>query len=209
MRIAVCGQKGGVGKTTIAVSLASELHARGARVLLLDTDPQRSAMTWAEVASEAEADVPPVVGAGANLHHRGQLDAIARDYEHVIIDCPPRHGAILRSALLACDLAVLPCGPQAVDAWALAETLETVGEVRAMHPEVRAAIVVTRVQRGTVVGRSVREALGSCGVPLLSSQLSYRVAYQEALAAGLGAGQYAPGAARVEIQTLTDEVLAQ
>ena len=60
----MCGQKGGAGKTTLAVALASEWHERGHRVLLVDLDPQGTATTWGDVAAELNVEGPAVIGMG-------------------------------------------------------------------------------------------------------------------------------------------------
>jgi chromosome partitioning protein len=206
--IALVGQKGGAGKTTIAVCFAVELERRGRRVLLVDADPQASARTWAEVATEAGHPAPACVTMGAGLHRRGQLDRVAAGFDVVIIDCPPRHGEIQRSALMAADLAVLPCGPSPTDAWALASSLELVEDARQLRPDLRAVIVLTRVQAATRIAQTTREALAEASVPVLRAELGYRVAFQEALAAGRGVSEYAAGdPAATELQAVLDEVL--
>jgi chromosome partitioning protein len=206
MILAFVGQKGGSGKTTAALAVASELSARNRRVLVADADPQGSCRTWAAVAAEAGLEVPTVAAAGPDLHLR--LPSLAAAYDATILDCPPRSAPVQRAALMVADLAVVPCGPAAVDAWALAETLELVEAARAVRPELRAAVLLTRMSR-TALGRGAREALAGCGVPLLSAELGSRVAYQEAPAAGMGPAQYAPRTpAAAEVRALTDELLS-
>ena len=77
-----------------------------------------------------------------------------------------------------------------------------------MRPGLRAAVLLTRKVARTAIGQGAREALGGLGLPVLAAELGFRVAYQEAPAAGLGVAQYAPhDLAAVEVRALVDEVL--
>jgi chromosome partitioning protein len=208
--VAFCGQKGGTGKTTTAISVAAELLARGRRVLLVDADPQGSARTWADVATEAGRAVPVVVAMGARMHTPGQLDDLVKGYDVAVIDCPPSNGDVQRSALMVCDMAVIPCGPSAFDAWALAESVELAVKAQAVRPELTVAALITRKVVGTTIGEGAREALGKTGVRVLRSELCARIAYQEAPAAGQGVVQYAPrDLAATEIRALVTEILEE
>jgi len=207
MIIALTGQKGGIGKSTTAVCLAVEAVARGKRVLLVDADPQGTARTWGEVANEAGQPAPTIVAMGAAMHRSGQLAQLAASYDVTIIDCPPRHGEIQRSALMVADLAILPCGPSAADAWALTAAIEVLGEARSLRPELRAVVLITRKQGRTALGKSARKVLESSGLPVLATELAYRIAYQEALAAGRGVTTFAPNdRAAQEVRDLFDEL---
>lgn len=207
MIISLVGQKGGSGKTTTAIAIAAEWFARGRRVLLVDADPQASARTWADVASELGHPAPTTVSMGSNLHRPDQLPTLAANYDLTLIDCPPRHGATQRAALVISQFALIPCGPSAVDAWALAETIDLVLEAQVLQPTLKPAIIITRKMARTVLGGGARDALASCGLPILKTELGYRVAYQEAPATGLGVTQYAPtSVAAKEIRSLVDEI---
>lgn len=207
--IALAGQKGGSGKSTMAISLAAECLARGWRVLLVDADTQGTARTWGEVATQAGHQAPTVVAMGANLYREGQLPALAKGFDLAFIDCPPRLSEVQRAALMAADLAILPSGPSATDVWALAESVELVRAAQQLRPALVFVAVVTRRVPGTVIGREARDALKEAGVPVARSELGFRVAYQEAPGAGLGVTRYDPtGEAAAEVRALTDEVLA-
>jgi chromosome partitioning protein len=141
------------------------------------------------------------------MHKPGQLSSMAESYDLVIIDAPPRHGDVQRSALMVADLAVLPCGPSAAEAWALAGTLELVNEARTMRDELQACILITRKQGRTSLAKGARSVLETSGLPVLSTELSSRIAYQEAIAAGMGVTTYAPrDAASKEIVSLLEEI---
>lgn len=205
MIIAVAGQKGGAGKTTVAVAVAVELAARGRKVLLIDLDPQGTVRTWGGVAAEAGAPRTPTVaalGAGLHLH----LPPLAAAHDVTVVDCPPRHGELQRAALMVADLAVLPCGPSAFDVWALTESVDLVREAQALRPRLDAAVLVTR-KTATTLGAGVRRALEELGLPVLDTALASRVAYQEAPALGLGPTTYAPSSpAAAEVRRLVTEL---
>jgi len=207
MIIALTGQKGGIGKSTTAVSLAVACLSRGRRVLLVDADPQGTVRTWGEVASEAGQRTPTIVAMGAAMHRPGQLDIVAPSYDLILIDCPPRHGEISRAALMVADIAVFPCGPTAADAWALASAIEVFEEARALRESLKGVVLITRKQGRTALAKSARTALETSGLPVLATELGHRVAYQEALAVGKGVTTYAPrDNAAKEIFNLLDEL---
>ena len=209
MIVALTGQKGGVGKSTLAICIAAELMLRRHKVLLVDADPQGTIRTWGEVAAEAGQTTPSIVSMGSTMHRPEQLPTVRQGYDDVVIDCPPRHGDIQRSALMVADMAILPCGPSSADAWALAASIDLINEARALRPELEVRIAITRKQGRTALGRSAREELAKSGIELLKTEVGYRVAFAESLGAGLGVTAYAPrDAASEETRALVGELLA-
>ena len=206
MIVTLMGQKGGVGKSTMAICLGMEALRRGHGTLLVDADPQGTVRTWSEVAAENQQPAPTVVAMGASMHRPGQLDVVAKNYDFTFIDCPPRHGDVQRSALMITDLAIVPCGPSASDVWALTSSLELIQAARSLRESLQACIVISRKQPRTSLGRDARAVLESSGLTVLSSELFYRVAYQEALAAGTGVTGRRRDAAASEVQRLFEEV---
>ena len=205
--LAVAGQKGGAGKSTVAICIAAEAVARGRRVLLVDADPQATARTWGAVAAEAGQPSPTIVAMGATMHKPGQLSQAAESFDLVVIDCPGKLGDIQRSALLVADLALLPCGPSAADAWALSSSIELIHEAQTFRPALQAAVVITRKQGRTSLGQAAREVLAEAGLPVLAAELGYRIAFQEALGAGRGVSSYAPkDPAAAELRALYEEL---
>lgn len=209
MIVAIAGQKGGAGKSTTAVCLAMAAIERGYTALLVDADPQGTARTWGDVATEAGRKAPSVIAMGAQMHKADQLPRIATTFDWVIIDCPPRVANVQRSALMVANVVLLPCGPTAADAWGLAGSLELVGEAQIMRPDLIAAVLLTRVQSRTAIGKGARRVLSDAGSPVLRTELGYRVAYQECLAAGHGVTGYAPkDRSAQEVRDLFNEVLS-
>ncbi len=206
--VALTGQKGGVGKSTLAICIAAELLARRHKVLLVDADPQGTIRTWGEVAVDAGQPLPSIVAMGSTMHRADQLPTVRLGYDDVIIDCPPRHGEIQRSALMVADMAILPCGPSSADAWALGASIDLVNEARTLRSDLEVRILITRKQGRTALGRSAREELEKSGIELLKTEVGYRVAFAEALGAGQGVTAYAPkDAAADETRALVSELL--
>ena len=206
MIVAVANLKGGVGKSLVALQLAGEALRRGLRTLLVDADVQRSARTWNDVAAEAGHPAPTVVGASSAMAK--QLPELAASYDVTFVDTPPRGDAMTRAALFVADAVVIPTGPAPTDFWALASTVELVQQAQALRPDLRAALLLNRLQPRQGLSHHARTALGTAGLPVLAASLGNRTAFAESLALGQTvAGQGEAGTAACEIRALFAEVL--
>lgn len=207
LTIAVAGQKGGVGKTTLSTTVAAEWVKRGLRVLLVDADPQASARTWGDVSAEAGNSAPTIVAMGPGLHRPDQLPAMLDGFDVTIIDCPPANGQVQRAALMVADLVLLPCSPSPMDLWALATSVELVEEAQVVRPDLQAAVVITQKDARTALGSQIRESLAESGLPTLQTEIHSRVAYAEAMILGLGVTTYAARSkAAREARELVNEI---
>ena len=207
MIIALLNQKGGVGKTTLATHLAGEFARRGKSVVMVDADPQGSALDWSQ--RRKEGTYPRLFGVVGLPRETLHLEApeIARTVDCVVIDGPPRVTALARSALLAADLVLIPVQPSPYDVWASMEMLELIAEARMYRPALRAGFVINRRITGTVIGRETRGALTNQRIPALYSDIHQRIVFAESVALGRVASELDPqGAAACEVTALANEV---
>jgi len=203
--ITIAQQKGGSGKTTLAVNLGVMLVRKGATVAFLDTDPQGSLGRWFMTRHEAgraegmEFSTASAWGVGYEV---GKLRDMA---DFVIIDTPPKADSDLRPALRAADLVIVPVASSHVDLWA------TDGVLDLARREGREVLVVlNRARPGTRLGAEIVEAAQALDAQLAETQVANRVAYAETLGQGFGGieGARSP-AIRTELEALLAEVEAQ
>jgi chromosome partitioning protein len=176
MIVALLNRKGGVGKTTLALHLAGAWARQGRRVTLIDADLQGSGLDWTEQWTREGLPAPfRVVGVARDTLHR-EAPAIA---DHVVID-GPRIAAVMRSALLASDLALLPVQPSPFDGWASAETLTLIDEARSYRRRLAARFVLNRCTARTVIARETAAALADHDPPMLRQRIGQRLALADA-----------------------------
>ena len=201
MIIGVLSQKGGVGKTTVALNLAAAIATSGSRVLVVDADPQGSALAWSS-AREAEP-LFPVVGMAKPTLHR-ELPNLAANYDFIVIDGAPRVNDLARSAILASNLVLIPVQPSPYDIWASSETVRLIREARQINAALEAAFLINRKIARSAIGRDAAAALARFeDIPVLEVHLSQRILYAESAAKGLTVVEVAPqGEAAREFRAL-------
>lgn len=204
--LAVLNQKGGTGKTTLALHIGMAWVRQGARVLVIDADPQATALDWSEARGEAQPSLS-VLGLPKPTIHR-EMAALAESYDHVIIDGPPRVEAIVRSALMAADFALMPVQPGGVDVWGARPMVALLVDAQAVRPSLKAAFAVNRKVSKTFLSRAVLTALDVYRLPVLESALTQRVAFAEAIGSGQTVFDLDPnGLAAAEVVALAKEIL--
>jgi chromosome partitioning protein len=203
MIISLVNQKGGVGKTTIAVNIASCRHLIGEKVLVIDADSQGSLLQWRSIANKGGFDV--------RHHPTGALKRVVHSkqevYDHIIVDSPPGMSGVTKSILQVSNLVIVPVGPSPLDIWSSREVVEFISEARRVNRRLVGKMLVCRKIVGTRVAREAREALASYRFEVLEAEVSQRIAFVESMLCGLSVLEYAARSeAADEIRRLCREI---
>ena len=180
--LALISQKGGSGKTTLAVALAAAHERTGGQAAVIDLDPQGSATVWGRLRD----GVPPVVIAAHPPRLARVIEAAAdAGASLVVIDTAPREAGGAAEAARLADLVLIPCRPSAVDLAAIPATLAAVGMVDAL------AVLNACPPRGPWVAEAVDAARGF-GLGRAPVTLGARIAHAKAFTLGRTAQETEP-----------------
>ncbi len=162
MKIAICNQKGGSGKTTAVVLLAYALGAAGKRVGIIDRDPQQTARRWLETAPA----------------ERVELARPKEDYDVTLIDTPPYlKDSGFAKAVQEADRVILVSSTSPLDVWSTQEAME---RIRAERPDIRPAMLFSRFEGHTEFGKTRDEFAKALGLRMLVNVIPERKSIQRA-----------------------------
>ncbi|MEZ5931880.1 MAG: ParA family partition ATPase [Alphaproteobacteria bacterium] len=202
--IVIAQQKGGAGKTTLAIQLATAWEQAGKRVAMLDVDPQGSLSAWRGLRDRTVGeDTGPSVEALSGWRLVNRLSAAANGADLVVIDSPPHAETDARAAIRTADLVVLPIQPTMLDLWATEATLDI-----ASSEKTQALLVLNRVPPRSLAADAVADEIKSKKWPLARARLGNRQAFAASINEGKGVVETArTSAAGKEIDAVAKEVL--
>lgn len=188
--IAMLSQKGGSGKTTIAVHLATQAVMDKKKVLIIDTDPQKSAETWYSCRDQKDPALATI--AASDLK---ELLAIAKNegIDLVVIDTMPHTSAASSIAALHADFLLIPCQPTPFDIAAVGSSIEI-----AMARGKKAGLIINRAPLRAPEIMDTRKALEAYGVTIYPHEITDRRTYFRAITQGLSVTEYDPNSAAAQ-----------
>lgn len=178
---ALASNKGGAGKTTLALNLACGLLRREPTAIL-DADPQGSAAQWRLIGG-AGAGLPAVHHDAENLAEA--VSALGGSHAFLVIDCPPSiHAPQTRQALALADRALIPVQPSPMDLWATVHIARVIAEARGDNPGLGAHLVINQLEPRTTLSRAMREAAGELELPVTRAAVRRRAIYRNCVLEG-------------------------
>jgi chromosome partitioning protein len=209
MIIMLCSQKGGSGKSTVAVNLASFLAKMKKDCVLVDSDMQKTASTWA-MDREADESLPKVYSIQKQDNIRGTLLDMARRYEYVVVDSPGRDCREMRTGITAADLLIVPLKCSQPDLDTLPTMKQIIEEAKDFNPKVQVKTLLTMVSTNPLVTEkeeSTKYLKNYPELPLLLSVIHERKVYRDCMSQGKGVHELNNEKATQEIKQLIKEIL--
>ena len=204
--IAVINQKGGTGKTTLALNLAAGLAKRGS-VHLVDADPQRSITQWVGMGG-GSSGLPGVVQLIGNP--TAILGKFLRSHNYVVVDCAPTvQGETVATIMRLAHIVLIPVLPSPIDLWASVDMAVAVNEAKKHNAGLSAYLVLNQLETRNALSRDMREAVAEFDVPVLAAGIQRRAAYRSAAVEGqsvYGIGKRGLQAV-ADIEAIIEEVL--
>ena len=184
--ILVANQKGGAGKTTVSMQLGGFLANAGYKTIVIDGDPQGTAIRWANSAPDEflfPATVISLSAAGDKIHR--EVKNFVDDFQYIVIDSPPAADSnIAQSALLVADLCIIPVLPSPPDIWATVAIKNAIDRAQVVNEPLQNRILVNQHQSKSQLGNEVIKLLNTFDIPIFETTLGLRNVYKESAACG-------------------------
>lgn len=205
LTVAFANVKGGVGKSTTAVHYAEWIRAKGNRVMLVDSDKQGSAASWA-VWRQAETDMPaPEISRLYAKDLLVQVPALREHYDRIVIDTRGADGASIRAAMVVSQIVVIPVRDSDFDAAALSDVAELIAEARSVNPDLRAYSFLSQFDTRRSYPHEQAEFMSELGMPPLESILHFRAVFAR-VSRGRTVFELGDDNARIEMTNLCKEI---
>ncbi len=201
--IAMLNEKGGTGKSTVATNLASALHLRGQRVVLVDADPQGTSRDWRSASPEG-IDLPSVVA----LDRPEMLQSLSSiQADLVIIDTPAKAEKMTAAVVRIAQTALVVIQPSGADIWASAAAVKLIQQKIDVGGQIDAGFLVNRVSGVSKLSKEVLAGnWNEYGVTILEHAIGNRVAFAQALTDGLSIYSLSDAHAKQEMNQLVEEL---
>lgn len=204
--IAVANQKGGVGKTTLAMNMAAGLTRRGS-CIVVDADPQRSATMWIELSDSQKEFPAKLVPAEGEI--KKQIIELQTEFDYIVIDCPPEiKSDSTLSAMELSQVLLIPLLPSPMDLWASTRIEELINKVQQVNSTISPFVVLNQIEPRSAMSRGMDGALQEINIPVLRHRLSRRASYRTAALEGCSVYDlgYRGQVASEEIDNIIDEL---
>jgi len=203
--IAIVGNKGGAGKTTLSVNLAAGISQQSS-IAVIDADPQGSSLQWRAIAGD-NVHFP---GYAPTFSLKQQAESYAKQNDIVLIDCPPSVKAPQTISVLEfADMALIPVQPSPIDLWATVHIEKAINEARETNPDLNAMLVINQLESRTTLSKLVREVLSEIALPVAETAVRRRAIYRNSALEGksvYGVGKRGADAVE-ELNSLIKEVV--
>ena len=208
MIVVIGSQKGGCGKSTIAVNVATDLARSGHDVVLVDSDRQSTAATWAQDREELD-DLPRVSCVQKYENISSTLLDLNKRYDYIVVDAAARDSRELRTGMAVADLLLVPFRPSQPDLDTLPYLSDVIAAAKDLNAKLAVRALLTMVPTNPQI-REVQEAREYLGnypsIEPLNAMIRDRKVYRDAMAAGHGVSEMQNPKARQEVHQLIKEL---
>ena len=202
--ISILNQKGGSGKTTIAINLARAYQLQGHSVLLVDSDKQGSSRDWQS--ADENNPIPLLVLDQVSIDR--DIKKVVNKYKYIIVDGSPQATEIAVATIRASNFILIPMQPSPFDIWASSNLIELVKQGMTENQNLKAAIVLTRLVKNTKIGNEISQIIHDFELPVLKSNIGQRTCYPYSASLGqtIFDTERASSEPVAEINTLANEI---